>query len=175
MIFKYLFYFINILFKKFEIVDNKCGDNMIINNSHVKKIVKTNGKEKHAIKNALLAFFFGGLFGMVAQGIYFLFISGNVNKENATMYSSAIIILLAFLLTCFGIFDKFALIAHSGAFIPISGFSNAITSCALEGKAEGMVFGIGGKMFSLVGSVCTYGIISSIFLGFLYFLYKVII
>ena len=31
------------------------------------------------------------------------------------------------------------------------------------------------KIFSLIGSVCTYGIVSSIFLGFIYFVYRVII
>ena len=71
-------------------------------------------------------------------------------------------------------FDSFALIAKAGASIPISGFANSITSSALEGKAEGLIFGVGGKMFSLIGSVCTYGIVSSIVLGFIYFLTKVI-
>ena len=83
--------------------------------------------------------------------------------------------LLSFLLTCFGVFDKFVSISYAGALIPISGFANSITSSAIEGKSEGIIFGIGGKIFSLIGSVCTYGIVSSIILGIVYYIYWVII
>lgn len=45
-----------------------------------------------------------------------------------------------------------------------------MSSSALEGKSEGMIFGIGGKIFSLVGSVFAYGIFMSYLCGFIYFL-----
>ena len=34
-------------------------------------------------------------------------------------------------------FDKLAIISKAGILIPITGFANSITSCALEGKTEG--------------------------------------
>lgn len=148
---------------------------MVINDSNVKNKILANSKEKNKIKKMILALFFGGIIGVVAQAIYlFYFNIININEKESTLLTSATIIFVAFLMTCFGIFDKFVRVAHAGAIIPISGFANSITSCALEGKAEGLIFGIGSKMFSLIGSVCTYGIVSSIILGFIYFLIKVI-
>ena len=44
----------------------------------------------------------------------------------------------------------------------------------LEGKSEGLIFGIGSKIFSLIGSVISIGIVSSIAFGFIYYLIKVI-
>ncbi len=147
---------------------------MIINDSKVQKKLKDNAQNKDKLKNILFAFFFGGLLGMVAQGVYILFNEvGMIQEDTASILTSASFIFIAFLLTCFGIFDKFALIAHSGVLIPITGFANSITSSALEGKAEGLIFGIGSKMFSLIGCVCTYGIVSSIFLGIIYYLMQV--
>ncbi len=151
------------------------GDSMIINDSKVQEKLKENAKNKSKLKNILLAFFFGGLLGIMAQGIYLLFNNvAHISEDNSTILTSAFFIFIAFLLTCFGVFDKIALIAHSGVLIPITGFANSITSCALEGKAEGLIFGIGAKMFSLIGCVCTYGIVSSIFLGIIYYLIQVI-
>ena len=99
----------------------------------------------------------------------------NVGHQVSLTLTSGTIVLISFILTCLGIFDKLVNIAYSGILIPISGFANSITSSALEGKSEGLIFGIGSKIFSLIGSVCTYGIVSSIFLGLIYFVYRVII
>ena len=147
------------------------GDFMILNNQKIKDKVKNNGQEKHKIKNFFLAFLFGGLFGIVGQAIFYIFnLIINLNEDLATILTSIIFVSIAFIMTCFGIFDKFAQIAHAGILIPITGFANSITASALEGKAEGMIYGIGSKMFSLVGSVCTYGIVSAIILGIIYFI-----
>ena len=140
---------------------------MIINNSKVKQRLKENEKVKNKYKNVLMAFLFGGLIGMFSEAVYQLFNIGfKIDPSNSSLFASAIIIFISFY--------KFANIAHAGALIPISGFANSITSSALEGKSEGLIFGIGGKIFSLIGSVCTYGIVSSIILGLFYYLIKVI-
>ena len=46
-----------------------------------------------------------------------------------------------------------------------SGFSNSMTSSALEAKSEGLVTGIGANMFKLGGTVITFGIVASFILG----------
>ena len=149
---------------------------MIINDSKVDSIVKENGRVKNKVKRMLLSFLFGGLIGVVAYFFYFMYDQFlNVGQQISLTLTSGTIVLISFILTCLGIFDKLVNIAYSGILIPISGFANSITSSALEGKSEGLIFGIGSKIFSLIGSVCTYGIVSSIFLGFIYFVYKVII
>lgn len=148
---------------------------MILKERKIQKIIKKNAKENHKILNCIYAFIYGGMIAIFSQLFFEIFTKKlNIDTTNASVLTSGIIIFISFVLTCFGVFDSFALIAKAGASIPISGFANSITSSALEGKAEGLIFGIGGKMFSLIGSVCTYGIVSSIILGFIYFLTKVI-
>ena len=154
---------------------NKYGDFMIINNSKVNDIVKENSKEKNKIKKCFSSFFYGGLIGLFAQGLFYMYSDiFNLIEDVSSLLTSATVIFISVVLTCFGIFDKFVNISYSGALIPISGFANSITSSALEGKSEGMIFGIGSKIFSLIGSVCTYGIVSSIICGFIYLFYLVI-
>ena len=148
---------------------------MIINDSKVDKIIKDNQNDNHRKKRIVSSFLYGGIIGIFAQGIYDIFCFVFMIEENLSItLTSGVIVFLSFLLTCFGIFDKLANIAYLGVIIPISGFSNSITSSALEGKSEGLIFGIGSKIFSLVGSVTSIGIVSSIICGFIYFLFKVI-
>lgn len=75
------------------------------------------------------------------------------------------LIFIAAVLTGLGVFDRLANIGGAGTFIPITGFSNAMTSCALEGKSEGLVTGIGSNIFKLGGAVITFGIVASFILG----------
>ena len=73
------------------------------------------------------------------------------------------------LLTALGLFDKIGQRAGAGTYIPISGFANALTSCAIEGRSEGLIFGIGSNMFKLAGSVIVYGISSAIIYSIFYY------
>jgi stage V sporulation protein AC len=40
-----------------------------------------------------------------------------------------------------------------------------LTCAALEGKSEGFIYGIGSRIFSLAGSVITYGVVSAALFG----------
>ena len=149
---------------------------MILKDERIKQKLLENSKEKHKIKNSISAFIFGGIIGILAQLLFELFNKVLLVEENvSTTLTSGSFMLIAFILTCIGIFDKLAMIGKAGVLIPITGFANSITSSALEGKTEGLIFGIGGKMFSLIGSVCTYGIVSSIILGIIYYFIRMII
>ena len=147
---------------------------MIINDKKIIDKLKSNEVVKNKKTNMLYAFLFGGLIGLIGQLFYELFLLIKINNELSTLFVSALIMILSFILTCIGIFDKIAYFAKAGILIPISGFANSITSSALEGKTEGLIFGIGSKMFSLIGSVCTYGIVSSIILGLIYYFIRMI-
>ena len=56
--------------------------------------------------------------------------------------------------------------------VPITGFANAVVSPALEFKSEGMILGLGAKMFVIAGPVIVYGISASIVYGIIIFLFK---
>ncbi len=54
--------------------------------------------------------------------------------------------------------------------MPITGFSNAITSQAIDSKSEGLVLGLGAKIFTVAGPVILYGISSGVLYGLIYFI-----
>lgn len=85
-------------------------------------------------------------------------------------WSSIIIITLTIILTAVGVFDRIAKFGGAGTFVPISGFANSIASCAIEFKNEGLVFGLGSKMFFVAGPVLVNGVAYSIIVGIIYFL-----
>ena len=97
--------------------------------------------------------------------------SSTLTSLEASNWSSIIIIIIAALLTGFGIYDKIGAYAGAGSIIPITGFSNSIASSALEFKREGMVFGLMAKMFVIAGPVIVTGVLVSIFAGLLYLIF----
>lgn len=95
----------------------------------------------------------------------------NIIKEDRTIIIMFIFIFISALLTGLGLFDNLVQIFGAGLFVPITGFSNAVCSEALEYKSEGPIYGVGANMFKLAGSVLTYGIFTSIILSLIYLLF----
>ena len=85
-------------------------------------------------------------------------------------WSSIFIVAVTILLTAFGVFDRLGKVGGAGTFIPISGFANSIASCAIEYKKEGLVFGVGSKMFFVAGPVLVNGVAYSLIVGIVYFI-----
>jgi len=88
-----------------------------------------------------------------------------LNPEDAANSTVAAVILLASLLTGLGLFDRLARFAGAGLAVPVTGFANSVTSAALEFKKEGLVLGIGSRMFSLAGTVILFGVITAFVVG----------
>ena len=136
------------------------------NKQRFKDIVEKTEDKKDKFGNALIAFASGGLVAIIGQLFFDLYnIIFAINEKDSLTLMLVTIIFLAALLTGIGIFDKIGQKCGAGTFIPISGFSNALTSSALESKSEGLIYGIGSNMFKLAGSVITYGIVSAYILG----------
>lgn len=55
--------------------------------------------------------------------------------------------------------------------MPISGFANAMVSPAMEFRREGMVLGLGAKLFTLAGPVLVWGVSASVIAGLVYALW----
>ena len=79
-----------------------------------------------------------------------------------------VLIFIAAFLTGIGVYDKIGEFAGGGSIVPITGFSNSITSPAIEFKHEGIIYGICVKMFTIAGPVIVSGIVSSILVGLVY-------
>ena len=111
------------------------------------------------------AFFVGGAICAGGQGLMALYQSWGAAKDDAGTWVSVTLIFLASLLTGLGVFDNIAKRAGAGTLVPITGFSNAMVSPALEFKSEGFVTGTGAKLFTVAGPVLAYGISASVVYG----------
>lgn len=124
------------------------------------------------IRNFLLAYLIGGLICTLGEGIYKIFLYYDFEKETAGIWTSIILVLLSALLTGFGLYEKIAKYAGAGTLVPITGFSNSISSSALEAKSEGFVLGVGAKIFTIAGPVILYGTAASVLYGIVYYIIK---
>lgn len=116
------------------------------------------------------AFIVGGIICMIGQGIQdaVLAIFPNVTIEDATAWMLIILIFIASLLTGLGVYDRIGVFAGAGSIVPITGFSNSITSPAIEFKKEGIIFGLCVKMFTVAGPVIVNGVAISVLVGIVY-------
>ena len=95
-------------------------------------------------------------------------ISSGVTEKEAAVYVVVILIMSAQLLTGLGWFDTIGKHVGAGVIVPITGFANSMVAPALEYKKEGIVLGVGAKLFSLAGPVLVSGITLSIIIGIVY-------
>ena len=125
-------------------------------------IIEQKPVKRPVIKNAIFAFLIGGIIGIIAEGLITLYVKVfKIEVLMANSLMSMTIVFITSILTGIGVFDKIGQIAGAGTYIPITGFSNSMTSAALEGKSEGVVLGIMSNMFKLAGAVIVAGIVSS--------------
>ena len=61
-----------------------------------------------------------------------------------------------------GWYQKLAAKAGAGTLVPITGFANAVVAPAIEFRNEGLVSGVGAKMFIIAGPVIVYGMLASV-------------
>lgn len=135
-----------------------------MNKNQYEEIVNKNKIKSNKFKKILIAFFVGGLMGVITQTLFYL---GNklldLSIEDASLFATLIIIVLTTFLTGIGVYKKIGAKAGAGLFIPTSGFANSVVSSSIESKFEGPIFGIGSRMFYLAGSVITYAITGAFF------------
>ncbi len=140
-----------------------------------KEIIKQFSPKSKVVKNSILAFLFGGVISLIAELLKGLYSYLGASEENALTLVSITLIFLASSLTALGIFDCIARYAGAGTLVPITGFSNAVTSQALDSRSEGLVLGVGSKIFTVAGPVILYGLTSGIIYGIIRFIYLYII
>ena len=130
------------------------------------KIVERHSPKENIFQNALIAFFTGGIMGIIGQALIDFYTSYfSIPTKEATVCMLMTLIFLSSLLTCLGFFDKWVNFCKCGLIIPITGFAHATMSAALEYRKEGLVTGIGMNMFKLGGSVIIFGVVSAYIFG----------
>lgn len=120
--------------------------------------------------NCLKAFVTGGLVCICGLLMENGFSRMGMDQKSAGIYSTIILIMAAQLLTGMGVFDTIGKFAGAGVIVPITGFANSMVAPAIEYKKEGIVLGIGAKLFSLAGPVLVCGIVVSAAIGIIYWI-----
>lgn len=117
-------------------------------------------------KGLLRAFWVGGVICMIGQGItdFGKGVMG-LDKTQASALCSIVLVFLSALLTGLGVYDRIGKYAGAGSIVPITGFANSVVAPAMEFRREGLVMGVGAKLFTLAGPVLVYGISSSVVYG----------
>ncbi len=121
-------------------------------------------------KNIPFAFVIGGLICLLGECIRNIFMYYDFSEESAGSWTSIILVTLSALLTGLGLYEKLAKHAGAGTLVPITGFSNSISSSALEAKSEGYILGVGAKIFTIAGPVILYGTAASVVYGIIYYI-----
>lgn len=140
-------------------------------NKYYKEIVEKNSPKTDTTRKTLLSFLGGGFVCTVGELFSSLYIYLGVNKDDAYLLTTLTFIFIGSTLTALGIFDCITNYIYSGTLVPVTGFSNSITSAAMDGACDGHTVGVGAKIFSVCGPVILFGTISGVLYGLVYFLY----
>ena len=139
--------------------------------SNAKKVlIKRNSGRSPIFKNLILSFLFGGTVCVIGQLLFFLFSYLGIEEKLSWTLVTISIIFVAALLTALGVFDNIARHAGAGTLVPVSGFSNAVVSEAMDSSYEGYILGVGAKIFTVAGPVILFGILSGVLYGAVYYI-----
>ena len=132
------------------------------------ELVEKYTPKEDILKNALITFIFGGIFGVLSELLlrgYMMWLS--IPRKESGIVVILTLIIISSILTALGVFDICVSKLKSALIIPITGFAHSMTSAASEYRKEGFVLGIGANIFKLAGSVILYGIVSVYVFGIL--------
>jgi stage V sporulation protein AC len=121
--------------------------------------------------NVPIAFAVGGLICVIGELLRMIFMNYGMEEETAGTWTSITLVGLSAILTGLGWYEKLAKHAGAGTLVPITGFSNSISSSAIEAKSEGFILGVGAKIFTIAGPVILYGCTASVIYGIIYYIF----
>ena len=111
------------------------------------------------------AFLIGGAICTLGQLVRNGYDALGLSEQLAGTATSITFVFLGALLTGLGVYDNLAKVAGAGTLVPITGFANSIAAPAMEFRSEGLITGLGAKMFIISGPVIVYGTLASVLYG----------
>ena len=143
-------------------------------NREYEQLIKKHSPKSKVLKNTSLAFLVGGIICFIGEWLAYLFRYLGINTESSYLLVTVSYIVIASLFTAFGFFDKIARHSGAGTLLPVTGFSNAVTSSAIDTKSEGYISGVGSKIFTVAGPVILYSTLAGTLYGLIYYIYKTV-
>ena len=127
--------------------------------------VKQKSKKSPIVKDTVLAFLIGGAICVIGQLIRNGWTAYGLAAEDAATATSISLVFLSVLLTALNLYNKLGRYGGAGTLVPITGFANAVSSPAIDFRAEGIVTGMAAKMFLVAGPVIVFGTTASVVYG----------
>ena len=143
---------------------------MDMNNQEYGQIVKKISPPSPKLKDFVSAFCIGGLICVIGQLFLEFYTALDLGEKSVKMLVPITLIFISALLTGLKLFDKIAKHAGAGTLVPITGFANAVVSPAIDSHAEGLVLGVGAKIFTVAGPVLLYGTLAGFIYGVIYWI-----
>ena len=134
--------------------------------------VKQKSKKSPIVKDTILAFLIGGAICVMGQLIRNGWSAYGLAAEDAATATSVSLIFLSVLLTALNLYNKLGRYGGAGTLVPITGFANAVSSPAIDFRAEGIVTGMAAKMFLVAGPVIVFGTAASAVYGVVLWIIK---
>ena len=139
-----------------------------------KRLIKKYTPKTKTTKTVILSFIFGAIICALGELLRHTFIYFGVNEDTAPTLVSLSFVFIASFLTAIGVFSRIAKYSGAGTLVPITGFSNSITSEAIDSSSEGYVLGVGAKIFTVAGPVLLYGTLSGVLFGIYLYLTEMV-
>ena len=140
-----------------------------------KKYAQAHAPKSPVVKNCIKAFLIGGTICAIGQGLLQIYRDlCKLPEEDSGALVSCTLIFVAVFLTAIGVFDRIAKHAGAGTLVPITGFANAVVSPAIDAHSEGLILGVGAKIFTVAGPVLLYGTLAGAVYGVIYWISKLI-
>jgi stage V sporulation protein AC len=138
------------------------------NKERFAKAVQQRAPKTPSPRNCLAAFTVGGGICVLGEALLSLYSYLGLAEKTAVLAVTVTLVFLAALLTFFGVFDRIARFAGAGTLVPVTGFANSVVSPAMDNKSEGLVLGVGAKIFTVAGPVLLYGTVAGALYGIVY-------
>ena len=145
---------------------------MDMNPKEYQEYVKQKSKKSPIVKDTILAFLIGGAICVMGQLIRNGWSAYGLAAEDAATATSVSLIFLSVLLTALNLYNKLGRYGGAGTLVPITGFANAVSSPAIDFRAEGIVTGMAAKMFLVAGPVIVFGTTASAVYGVVLWIIK---
>lgn len=129
------------------------------------QLVQANRPHPRWGRDLFRAFLVGGLIGVVGQAVLEWFLRIEPAEPEARATTLAVMIFLGAVATAFGVYDRLGEWGGMGAAVPITGFSNTMAAAAMEYRREGILLGMGGRMFSVAGPIIVFGVVTGLLAG----------
>ncbi|HET7522434.1 MAG TPA: stage V sporulation protein AC [Bacillales bacterium] len=146
------------------------------NPGNYKKNIKPYEPKPRYLRNCWRAFWTGGLICALGQAVSNFYIAFfDFTESTAGDPTVATLVLIASLLTGFGVYDKIGQYSGAGSLVPVTGFANSVTSAALEHRSEGLVLGVATNLFKLAGAVIVFGVVAAYIVGMIRYVFGMLI